>query len=81
MKLLFFRNIMSSSPNKYTNDQLQEKAKQHATKAVEFDRFNEFVQAYQHYMVYTFAAHKTRFLIEKEMSNKLISLRKHLKHF
>jgi hypothetical protein len=50
--LLFFRNIMSSSPNKYTNDQLQEIAKQHATKAVEFDRFNEFAQAYQHYMVY-----------------------------
>jgi len=42
---------MSFSPNKYTNDQLHELAKQHATKAVEFDFAQDFSQAYFHYMV------------------------------
>ena len=44
---------MSSSPSKYTNDQLHELAKQHAKKAVEYDFGQDFGQAYFHYMVPT----------------------------
>ena len=43
----------ASSPkkNNQTNDELHELARQHATRAVEFDRSNEYEKAYSHYIV------------------------------
>ena len=50
---------MSSSPSKYTNDQLNELAKQYAKKAVEYDFGQDFGQAYFHYMVPTLKSTRT----------------------